>query len=364
MSNTILTEANREWATRPADQRFSTLSDLRASVAQRRDRSRDRDINIGDIKAEVVNENGIAFNSGISIAQPTHWAFGQIAGQIGAPARYLRDLPAPLAVECINHGIQTNQDTVKVLSIANDEGPRTLQAVTSPTYGRIWDADVVDATQRIVDRTGGKFFNPRAYKGGKFGASENEPAGLYASDRDVFIFLVDGGELIEVGSFDQRAQLQRGFFVWNSEVGNATFGIKTFLFNVVCNNHLVWGATDINELTIRHTKGGPARFDRDATPHLLNYINSSTEEVRNSIGKTQDFLLPSPEEIYSFVNRAAKFTKSEVAEACDFARREEGDCRTLWQIIQGFTASAREYSFADARIDLEERAGKLVNLAN
>jgi hypothetical protein len=28
---------------------------------------------------------------------PTHWSFGQLASLVGAPAAYLRQLPAPLA---------------------------------------------------------------------------------------------------------------------------------------------------------------------------------------------------------------------------------------------------------------------------
>lgn len=50
-------------------------------------------------------------------------------------------------------------------------------------------------------------------------------------------------------------------------------------------------------------------------------------------------------------------------DAVQFARAEEGRCETLWDLINGFTASARSIEYADARIELETRAGKLMALA-
>ena len=44
-----------------------------------------------------------------------------------------------------------------------------------------------------------------------------------------------------------------GFFVWNSEVGRRTLGISTFWFQPVCQNHIVWDATEVVEFTAKHT---------------------------------------------------------------------------------------------------------------
>jgi hypothetical protein len=49
-----------------------------------------------------------------------------------------------------------------------------------------------------------------------------ENSGLYASDRDVFIFLVSDENPVEIG----KARLGRGFFCWNSETGAATFSLN------------------------------------------------------------------------------------------------------------------------------------------
>jgi hypothetical protein len=368
MSTTLMT-AHNQWASRPSDQRFQTIEALALAVSKRRNLSRATDVPIKDISAKVIENNGkqtVVLNHGIKQVEPSHWAFGQFAATVKAPAAYLRDLPPQLVADNLNHGLQKYSAEVgerKFMTLIDEEGElNTLQAVTSPTYGRIWDADVVSAVQRLNERTGGKFYNPKAYAGGKFGA-EPVPSGLYASDRDVFIFMIDGGSLLDVGP---RAQLNRGFIVGNSEVGSKTFWLTTFLFNQVCGNHFIFGAQNIQELSIRHTKNGPARFDAEAAPTLLSYVNSSAKDETAMVAKAIDYLLPAKTqpEIIEWVQKQGKFSKGEIIEAIAYANREEGDCRTLWDLVQGFTASARELAWIDARMDLEARSGKLLNIVS
>jgi len=40
---------------------------------------------------------------------PTHWSFGQLASQVGAPAAYLRQLPAALAGINLQYGLTANR---------------------------------------------------------------------------------------------------------------------------------------------------------------------------------------------------------------------------------------------------------------
>ena len=368
MSDNLM-QAHRQWATRPADQRFQSLTDLRESVHARRMASRSVDEDLGKLLV-TVNGEEIAINGALNGAVPTHWGFQQFAGVLKAPANYLRTLPAPLLASCLNHGLEaaraSENPTSKFMTISQDEGPAILQSVTSPSYGRIWDADVADAAMRIVERSGGRFYNPKAYQVGQMGG-EPVPSGLYASDRDIFIFMIDGGSRLDIG---ERAKLNRGFFLWNSEVGSKTFGMTTFMFNEVCGNHIVWGASEVNELVIRHTKNGPYRFDSEAAPALLNYVDSSAKPMIEGIRKAMDYLLPADESgtkvsedtLFQFANRNGKFTKGEIKNAIETARREDGDCRTLWQLVQGLTAYARGFDWVDARADLERRAGHLLDL--
>ena len=363
-------EASAQWAHRPADQRFKTLEDLAASVRARRMLSRSIDIDTG--KTHVDSRDGLlTINGEITPCEPTHWSFGQLSQSIGAPASYLRTLPQGLLVQNLNHGLSANPaGEMKFMTVAREDSPvNTLQAITSTTYGRIWDMDVVSCVQRIAERSGGKFQNPLAYahRGQPNGfksidTQTVERAGLYASDRDCFLFMVDGGSLLEAGP---RAKLNRGFFVWNSETGSRSFGLMTFLFNVVCGNNIVWGAQDINRLVIRHTSGGPTRFDSEAAPTLLAYANASAAPIEATVKRATELIVWDGKDeasLNSALAKCAKFSKSEVREAIAFAKSEEGDCRTLWQLVQGFTAYARGFDYVDARVDLETRAGKLLEL--
>ena len=370
----ILNTASNQWASRPADQRFQTLEALRASVQNRRCRSRSVDIDIDAI--EVADHDGtLVVNSAISPVTPTHWGFTQLSGWAGAPAGYLRKLPVDLVARNLNASIkraELDTKTLKFMTLANqtDGEVGQLAAVTSSTYGRIWDADVVDACQRIVDHSGGRFHNPLAYEGGKFGGKPT-PSGLYASDHDVFMFMIDGGSLLEAGP---RAKLNRGFFTWNSEVGSRSFGLMTFLFNTVCGNHFVYGAQNINKLIIRHTSGGPARFEDKALPALIDYANASAQPEIDAIKRAQELSLrvaanadagvwesERTKVLVEFAKtRKVSFTTGEVKNAIETAVKEEGQCETLWDFVQGVTAYARGFDYIDARIDLEKRAGDLL----
>jgi hypothetical protein len=89
---------------------------------------------------------------------------------------------------------------------------------------------------------------------------------LYASDRDVFLFLVDDLNPIEAGRLpDGSPDLYfHGFYCWNSEVGAKTLGIASFYLRAVCQNRNLWGVEDFDEITIRHSKYAASRFAHEA----------------------------------------------------------------------------------------------------
>src|SRR3546814_19057071 len=79
---------------------------------------------------------------------------------------------------------------------------------------------------------------------------------LYASDRDVFLFLVDDAHPIEAACLP-NGDLDiyfRGFYAWNSEVGSKTLGIASFYLRAVCLNRNIWGAEGFAEISIMHSK--------------------------------------------------------------------------------------------------------------
>jgi hypothetical protein len=100
---------------------------------------------------------------------------------------------------------------------------------------------------------------------------------LYASDRDVFLFLVDDTHPIEAGRLrDGSPDLYfRGFYCWNSEVGSKTLGIASFYLRAVCMNRNLSGVENFEEITIRHSKLAAQRFAHEAAPALTRFADSS-----------------------------------------------------------------------------------------
>ena len=190
--STTLDAPSRQWATRPDDERFLTLDDLAASVGASREHSRASDVRLDSLALSHAADGDLLLTS--PDGQPvifTNWSFGQLASLIGAPASYLRKLPAPLARVNLEWGLEgsdAGREQAKLLYQPRTESVTAgqVRAFTSTTYGRIWDVDVVRAIQKINQDD--RWQVPlKAYDG----VNSKRATTLYASDRDVFIFLVD-----------------------------------------------------------------------------------------------------------------------------------------------------------------------------
>jgi hypothetical protein len=268
-----------EWFSRPADERYLSLSELHDAVHSRAERSRSRTAESA-IRVEASRDDAerlaLMLPGGEVPLVPTHWSFGQLTTMIGAPSMYLRQLPAPLAAINLQYGLTSHRaELIKTLEV--EEGRVELRAVTGPDYGRIYDHELVAAVQRIAGNGTGDTrwkvpgvldwatgnYNPRV-------DITKCTTTLYASDRDVFLFLVDDLNPIEAGKLpDGSPDLYfRGFYCWNSEVGAKTLGIASFYLRAVCQNRNLWGVEDFEEITIRHSKYAASRFAHEAAPAL------------------------------------------------------------------------------------------------
>ena len=102
-----------EWFNRPADERYLSLTDLHNSVKRRSERSRTRIIESEAIRIEASRDNAerlvLAIPGSERPIAPTHWSFGQLASLVGAPATYLRQLPAALAGINLQYGLSTHR---------------------------------------------------------------------------------------------------------------------------------------------------------------------------------------------------------------------------------------------------------------
>ncbi|ODU68854.1 hypothetical protein [Sphingobium xenophagum] len=138
-----------EWFSRPDDERFLSLSDLHGAVKGRAEHSRTRTLESAAIRVEASRDNTESLTlmlpgSDTPIA-PTHWSFGQLASLVGAPATYLRQLPAALAGINLQYGL-TSHRAEQVKTLESDEGRLELRAVTGPDYGRYLNSQPVSPT--------------------------------------------------------------------------------------------------------------------------------------------------------------------------------------------------------------------------
>ena len=230
-----------EWFSRPDDEKYLSLSELYASVKGRAERSKTRTVESAAIRVEAHRDDperlALVLPDAEAPVAPTHWSFGQLASLVGAPAAYLRQLPAPLAGINLQYGL-TNHRAEQVKTMETDDGRTELRAVTGPDYGRIYDHELVSAVQRIagdgVGDTRWKVPGVLDWSTGVYNPMVDVTKGtttLYASDRDVFLFLVDDMNPIEAGTLPDGSPdlFFRGFYCWNSEVGAKTLGIAMLL---------------------------------------------------------------------------------------------------------------------------------------
>ncbi|RUV82436.1 DUF932 domain-containing protein, partial [Mesorhizobium sp. M1A.F.Ca.IN.022.07.1.1] len=229
-----------EWFSRPDDERYLSLSDLHRAVSARTERARVRTVETADIRVEATRDNAerlsLIVPGGREPVAPTHWSYGQLCSLVGAPANYMRQLPAPLAAINLQHGL-LNHDAEMIKTLEMDDGRVELRAVTGPDYGRIWDRDLVAAVMSIAGNgTGDTIWKVpgvldwSTMTHNPFVDITKDTTTLYASDRDVFLFLVDDTHPIEAGRLPngQPDLYFRGFYAWNSEVGSKTLGIAAF----------------------------------------------------------------------------------------------------------------------------------------
>lgn len=363
-----------EWFSRPADERFLSLSELFASVNGRAERSRTRTVESAAVRVEASRSDAerlaLVLPGSDAPVVPTHWSFGQLASLVGAPAAYLRQLPASLAGINLQYGLSSHR-AEQVKTLESGDGRVELRAVTGPDYGRIYDRELVAAVQRIAGNGTGdtrwKVPGTLDWSTGRYNPHVDitqDTTTLYASDRDVFLFLVDDLNPIEAGRLpDGSPDLYfRGFYCWNSEVGAKTLGMASFFLRAVCQNRNLWGVEDFEEITIRHSKFAASRFAREAAPALTRFAESSPAPFINGIRAARAQLVARSDEDRTDFLRKRGFSKGETAKVIETVLAEEGHPpESVFDFVQGITALARSKTQQDARLDMETRAKRLLD---
>lgn len=355
-----LFKASNQWSIRPQDERFASLEALHAAVGGYRAEAREATRAYRALGVTTTDDGPALIGPNSVPARFTHWAFGQLCARVGAPATYLRSLPTQLAADNLNHGLKGVADdgepNARLLFHTN--GSLLVRAFTSERYTRIWNSDITKRLLRLHEQSPEWQPAPAAFDGSR---------GLYASDHDLFAFMVDNERRI----FERGpgGGLGRGFFAWNSEVGASSFGVMTFYYEYVCGNHRVWGASGVQELRVRHIGEADDRAFRGLGIELRRFADASASEdeakiisARNmSLGKTKDEVL---DRIFGL--RIPALSRKRADEAYSLAEAHAdwyGDPRSVWGFTGGVTELARDLPHADERVTLDRAAGRVLQIA-
>jgi len=379
--------AHSEWAHRPADERFWDLATMKAACQASRDGSTTTRAKFGDLRASAeLGSLAIVGKQGIP-AKLTHYAFGQLAGSTGSPAGYLRELPPSLAAQCLNVGLSkaSEENRLDRDLLFQRNGQLTLRACLSSRYERVWDCEVCSYLETLTAagwrNPAGRCNGDRDVKSrpatdtdilpGQINISPGDmiiPSGLYASDHDMFAFLVAPDRVIGDGA----DTLLRGVFVRNSEVGDSALVFTFFLMQAVCGNHIVWGARGVHEVRVRHTGTGPMRRAlREFEAELRRYHDDAPEEERMIVAAKELVLGNTKDEVLDALVKYANthsIALSRARFADGYATAEKridwyGNPNTLWANVGGLTEASQKVGFADDRSTVDRAAGKLLEMA-
>lgn len=412
-----LMAASQEWATRPDDQRFASIEDMYKATLRHKNAALSSVVDLSDILVVPKDEDlMIVDKSSGGEARMTNWGFRQVCRWASAPASYMQQLPSRVAAECVNHGLSKNaqrrasglvpEETngvarssssetgisdedlrsgdAKLMFHKGKEDRLTLRSMTGIGYSRIWNADIASKLMDLSQNHGWRVPPALPARPGQkgtrkataedviqlskagLGIAEGDdiaPAGLYASDHDMFAFLVNEENRIDDGS---EGGLGRGFFLRNSETGAGSLWISRFMYRFVCGNHIVWGASNIEEISIRHVGAADSRFGEEVIVALKKYADASGSKDRDLVLRAKSAILgANAQDVISKLLglRVAGLSASTIESAYNSTRAYDGvdgDPNTAWGIAQGLTRISQESRFADQRIVLDRAAGRLL----
>ncbi len=376
MTETTITTAAAEYARRPADERFPSLTALVQHAQQEKDCSAEKTYNLKDLRAKVADTHNtptfgatpeqarVVLASPKGIANFTHYSFGQLARTIGAPAAYLRTLPPSIAADAINFGLDAAPygTAANLLIRANGDGkPPIIRAATSETYGRIWDANLYGELNRHfgdgLKSAGGSWQQPPTWSG--------EPAGQYRGDRDSFVIRIDGGSIVTDPSAQgggSNGGMYRGLMVRNSEVGHCSITVECVLYRYICGNHMLWGA--IMDRTFRRRHVG-SKITRDTMRELNDlawkFNQRSARQDEQIIKSLIDHQIATTKEAVIDELKKMGATKQQATDAyatCEAT--EQASPRSWWGIAQGLTRVSQESGYQDDRLQLDQLAAAVI----
>ena len=384
-TKTNLTTASRQWAERPADQRFWTLGELLNQTKKYAEESVTSRVRLSQCQALATTGGDLVLQGPTGAgAEFQHYSFGQICNITQSPAAYLRQLPASLAADNLNHGLLQVGGEQSLMFHKN--GGLHLRCITSTEYKRIWNWEIAELALALEEcdnwhipparpcglpnvpvRQASELDVLRKSSHPSLGIKVGDdisPSGLYASDHDCFIFQVNEDLAIDGGDGEL---MYRGVFWSNSEVGDARFRATMFLYDTVCGNHIVWGAKTLAEVSIRHTGEARKMFSEAMATITAKAQRSAGEDEERIQAAKRLQLGESSEEVINLIFRKnVGLSREECQNSYLIADRTAddhgGNPLSAWGFAAGVTRLSQQV-YADKRDRMDRAAGKIIEMA-
>jgi len=397
--------ASREWATRPADERFWTIEDMHQAVVAHKERTIDIPALLSSVEVGSPDRRSLELYTGGDRQTPatfTNFSFGQICERVKAAKPYLTTLPAPIVADCLNYGLseyglRTERGPHSVtFEVSPDgrgkQGAVELRCVASEIYNRIWNADITDWLRRLPD-LGWRV--PPARPNGMPGlqtraATQDDvlndqhgflsinvgdmiaPAGLYASDRDCFAFFVNEDFPIDTGD---GQPMSRAFYVSNAEVPGRSFRAKFFGYEHVCGNHIIWGGRLMADIRVRHVGTNADEAVDQIKAQLTAYTEQSVMCEQNAIQAARQAMLGNSKSGHRtkesvmedpIWRKVPVLNQKQISRAIDVATDtidlHKASPFSAWGVVQGLTRLSQQTPHMDQRESLDDAAGRVIEL--
>lgn len=354
-----LFHAHRQWASRPEDERFTDLRTMfdatvtYAKVAVELER-----VNVKDLRVEVADGDIRLVGKKDRPARLTNWSAKQLSERVGAPHGYISTLPATLAAQNLNHGlahrVKEDEDAMVNLML-HENGDLVLRCLTGTAYSRVWNFEVLAELLEMESQG----WSPAKPDAGWSQDDGRRP--LYASDRDMFAFIVHPDRVIkEEGN---PSGLLRGMIVMNSEVGGGKLRILKFLYRMMCGNHIIWGAEDVSELSAIHVgQKIHQKFD-EWKVEITRYFDGSTSDEEARVMEAQRTVIaPDKDALMAALFGTLGLSRKVIAAGFEAVAEGDGNPLSAWGMAQGLTRYSQTLPHADARTAVDRAAGKLLSM--
>lgn len=331
-----LMKASNELFKRRPDERFNSFGDLFANCKRRREESEEHWCRSLLFDSAPGEHSSLSMTIDDTSFKLNEWSFSQLCRLGGVSKDTLNKLSPGTASLAMRETLPRLRKPFQVY--ASDE---TARAVHGTAYTRLYDEEVLTVLNEFQDEFAPP---PRGMNGG---------TGLYAGEQDMFCFLIDETSRVEV----RGESFAPGMFVWNSEVGKRSVGISTFWYQHVCQNHIVWDAIDVVELTRKHTTNVHRSLDeiRRAIDQLISVRDERKDAFATTVDKAMDLRIAADTEEASTVLRREGIRP-------DIIRRvlSEGADLTVFGVVDAITRLARDVPNAGDRLVLDSKAASLL----